>query len=463
MALVLALVAVAVVALDAANSQSCSAGSGQLCGTPEYDASTIKYPWIMMVNTSYSCIWGAVIPGIQAYPSVLTLPPCTYVTAHYHSSTAELNAVLKGKLNGTIFPNAHGVEPIDAQIGLGGLQVIPASLFHVLSNDQCEDVAMTHYFPTTLDTNLYHMWGTVVDMPESYKNAVLENGAEIFKSFESLNIPGISLGFNQPIAECKKRCGIDETYYQRFSCPEKMPLKERGFESLSNAKRAEATATTKSSSLDHPWKRYKDEDINFAGELLKSTNYECVYGNDIAGLNMRWAITLIAPCTTIAPHWHPVTDEVNSVFQGNLSYVLSQQVPRKAVHDHAGPGDSVVFPKGLPHSIWNDQCSEVALSQVFPNAMDEDFVSIFGKLGKASSQYKSDTFPAGKTDSLEKLNLIDGQYTVMPECMKRCNLPADFHKRWACPAKVPFQAGGIFEQIEVPLLRKAELRDTIAI
>jgi oxalate decarboxylase/phosphoglucose isomerase-like protein (cupin superfamily) len=416
-----------------------------------YTAADIKYPWNLQVSTGFSCIWGAAMPGVDLYASVLTLPPCTWIAPHYHPGTTEINMVMSGKLDAAVFPYAEGVDPIHFQTQLGDLQNVPRSLIHLLRNDQCEDLSITHFFPSILDANFYSMWGTVQETSKSYQNAVLENGAEVFLSPEALKIPVISKGYNQPVQECMKRCGIDDSYYQKFTCPKKMPLLERGFESLANAKKGTPIETDKSGGLNTPWKKFVSDDFNFVTQLLKSTHYECIYGNDVVGEGLRHAVAMIAPCTSIAPHWHPTTNEVNVVLQGKLNYSMSQQWGRTPIHDQVGQAEQVLFPKGMPHMIANEQCHEVAFMHVLPSAMDEDFASLFGNLQKTSSQYKSDTFPQGKTDTLDNLHLSDGKYTVMPECMARCQLPADFHNTWACPARIPVKSGGIYKQIEVSL------------
>jgi len=419
-----------------------------------YMASDLKYTWNLQVKTNYSCIWGAEMPGVNQYASVLTLPPCTWIAPHYHPGTTEINMVMNGKLNGTLFPNAG--EPISAQNDLGDLQVIPRQIIHLLDNDQCEDLAITHFFPSILDANFYPLWGPFQETPDSYRNAILPDGTRVLNSPDSLNLAAKSFGYNTPNQECLKRCGLPADYYDHYVCPEKMPLKEEAFDpiaSLPKADRRPEPTGALQTRFDEvpendPWTDYKTEDFNFATELLKTNNFECLYGNPVSGEGMLHAMRIMAPCTAMAPRWHPTTNEINVVMQGKLNYtvhfVRPAEIGRPPIQDQIGQAEQMVVPEGLSFSLYNDQCVDLAMMHVLPTATDEDLTSIWGMLQKAPESYKRDAFVDGQWPDL---NIVDDEYTVLPECMERCGFAADYHQDFICPARIPIKAEGTFNRI----------------
>lgn len=419
----------------------------------KYKPSDLKYKWNLQVATSYSCIWGAAMPGVTQYASLLSLPPCTWIAPHYHPGTTEVNMVMNGKLNATLFPNTG--EPISAQNDLGDLQVIPRQIFHLLHNDQCEDLAITHFFPEILDANFYPLWGPFQEAPASYQNAVLPDGTKAFSAPDSLNLPTSSKGYNVPDQQCLKRCGLPEDYFDHFVCPEKMPIKEEAFEPIVSLPKEVETAKptplrrrSKEEPKNDPWTEYKSEDLNFVTELLKSNNFECLYGNPVIGEGMMHATKIVAPCTAIAPRWHPTTNEINVVMQGKLNYTVDFVNPagigEPPIHDQIAQAEQMLVPEGLSFSLYNDQCTDLAMMHVLPTATDEDVSNIWSMLQKTPEGYKRDAFKDGQWP---QLNIVDGEYTVLPECMARCGLPADYHKDFVCPAHVPIKKEGTFHPI----------------
>ncbi len=72
--------------------------------------------------------------------------------------------------------------------------------------------------------------------------------------------------------------------------------------------------------------------------------------------------TLFPDGTFVPPHIHSTQDEFIAVLEGRFELLLDGQV------HHAGPGDLVRLPMGLPHGIFNKSGADVrALFWVAPS------------------------------------------------------------------------------------------------
>merc|ERR1711998_88287 len=142
-----------------------------------------------------------------------------------------------------------------------------------------------------------------------------------------------------------------------------MPIKEEAFEPIVSLPKAVEKAEPKGASQrfdevpeNDPWTEYKSEDFNFVTELLKSNNFECLYGNPVRGEGMMHAMKIVAPCTAMAPRWHPTTNEINVVMQGKLNYTVNFVNPtgfsRPPVQDQIGQAEQMVVPEGLSFSLY---------------------------------------------------------------------------------------------------------------
>merc|ERR1719420_2226441 len=163
---------------------------------------------------------------------------------------------------------------------------------------------------------------------------------------------------------------------------------------------------------------------------------------------MLHAMKIVAPCTAMAPRWHLTTNEINVVMQGKLNYTVNFVNPagigRPPVRDQIGAAEQMVVPEGLSFSLYNDQCTDLAMMNALPTATNEDLTNIWSVLQKSPESYKRDAFTNGHWP---KLNVIDDEYTVLPECMKRCGFAADYHKDFVCPARLPIKTEGAFKKI----------------
>ena len=65
-----------------------------------------------------------------------------------------------------------------------------------------------------------------------------------------------------------------------------------------------------------------------------------------------WHATL-PPGTFVPPHIHPTQDEFLYILEGRFDFWLD------GTEDHAGPGDLVRLPRGVPHGIFNKSGSTI--------------------------------------------------------------------------------------------------------
>ena len=72
--------------------------------------------------------------------------------------------------------------------------------------------------------------------------------------------------------------------------------------------------------------------------------------------------TLFPPDTFVPPHIHPDQDEFIYILSGQFELMLAGETK------HAGPGDLIRMPRGVPHGIFNKSGADVrALFYVTPS------------------------------------------------------------------------------------------------
>merc|ERR1712222_288128 len=63
----------------------------------------LKYTTELKLSSPYVCKWDVTVYGMNMNQGVLILPPCTYITPHWHPDTYELNFILEGNLTYWIY------------------------------------------------------------------------------------------------------------------------------------------------------------------------------------------------------------------------------------------------------------------------------------------------------------------------------------------------------------------------
>jgi len=223
-------------------------GPGQEAGTnyfwPRYNYTNadLKYTSELLLDTSYVCKWGVTIPGMNMAQDILVLPPCTYITPHWHPDTYELNFILEGNLTYWIFPYGKPAEPtppLHGNVPQGSALVSPLGVMHLLYNDECDKLAMMHSFPTSTNEDFFSAWGNQKEMPETYLNNVLPQspgaGARLRGSAnmikKNLNIPD---NVHTLSKQCMQRCGLSQQYYDNLKCPTE-PLEQKVIKPLASS------------------------------------------------------------------------------------------------------------------------------------------------------------------------------------------------------------------------------------
>jgi len=208
-------------------------GPGQEKGTnyfwPRYNYTNadLKYTSEMTLSSPYVCKWDVTVPGMNMNQGILVLPPCTYITPHWHPDTYELNFILEGNLTYWIFTyGAPGmaVPPQQGYVPQGSALVSPLGLMHLLYNDQCDILTMMHSFPTSTNEDFFSAWANTQGMPEGYLNNAMPQSPGGASMVKNLSIPD---GVHTLSAQCMQRCGISKQYYENFKCPSKLPLQQR--------------------------------------------------------------------------------------------------------------------------------------------------------------------------------------------------------------------------------------------
>jgi len=221
-----------VAAFSLATAQTVS-GPGQEQGTnyfwPRYNYTNadLKYTSKMTLSSPYVCKWDVTIPGMNMNQGVLVLPPCTYITPHWHPDTYELNFILEGNLTYWIYPYGEAGKATPPQHGYvpqGNALVSPLGLMHLLYNDECDTLAMMHSFPTSTNEDFFSVWANTQSMPDSYLDNAMPQSPGGASMIKDLNIPD---GVHTLSEQCMKRCGLSQQYYDNFKCPTELPFEQK--------------------------------------------------------------------------------------------------------------------------------------------------------------------------------------------------------------------------------------------
>jgi len=229
MAKLCALLATLVATFNLAVAQTVS-GPGQETGTnyfwPRYNYTNadLKYTTELKLSSPYVCKWDVTVYGMNMNQGVLILPPCTYITPHWHPDTYELNFILEGNLTYWIFTyGAPGVvvPPQQGFVPQGSALVSPLGLMHLLYNDECDILSMMHSFPTSTNEDFFSAWANTQGMPEAYLSNAMPQSPGGASMIKELNIPD---GVHTLSQQCMQRCGITQQYYDQFKCPAELPF-----------------------------------------------------------------------------------------------------------------------------------------------------------------------------------------------------------------------------------------------
>jgi hypothetical protein len=205
-----------------------------------YTNKDIKHEFGLQLSKPYVCKWGAAFDGLQSSMSVLYLPPCTWITPHWHSDTYELNLVLQGQLTFSMFPWNKSIT-LKGRVPTGSMAMSPLGVMHLLSNQECVGLAMTHVFPSSLDADFFSMWGNVQQMPQKYLKDAFPQGSTGPEDIAKLRIPDHIHTLSR---KCMKKCGITEEFYKKFTCPAKVPFKGTVLHMPENGGHVTITTTT---------------------------------------------------------------------------------------------------------------------------------------------------------------------------------------------------------------------------
>jgi len=126
----------------------------------------------------------------------------------------------------------------------GSLAMSPLGVMHLLSNQECVGLAMTHVFPSSLDADFFSTWGNVGHMPQEYLKDVFPSGSAGAEDILKLRIPDTIHTLSQ---KCMKKCGITQEFYKKFTCPTKIPFKGTVLHMPENGGQVVITTTTTTS------------------------------------------------------------------------------------------------------------------------------------------------------------------------------------------------------------------------
>jgi len=193
---------------------------------PDYNYSNdeIHYESTRLLNSPFVCKWGVSIPGINMNQAILVLPPCTYITPHWHSTTYEINYVLEGTLTYNVYPYAFAgkpTPPLAGKIPQGDVFMAPLGVQHLISNNECDMLVMAHTFPSSTNEDFFNTWLNVQQFPDSYLADVMPKNGNTVK--DDLTMPDNLHTVN---SQCMKTCGLTQAYFDGFKCPEKIPLEK---------------------------------------------------------------------------------------------------------------------------------------------------------------------------------------------------------------------------------------------
>jgi len=433
-----------------------------------YSIGDVKYEPQLTLADSYVCKWDMSLRGLNADMGVLYLPPCTYITPHWHPDTYELNFVLQGKLDYTMYPY-KSQSPINGTVTAGNIAISPLGITHLLVNSQCVGTAMVHMFPTSINEDFMSLWNSAQRMPKDYLSDVFPEGSQGAKGIDDLRIDDTLHTLNQM---CMQRCGITQDFYDKFTCPKKLPLLDTILDMPENGalvdvghdvldKKSKAFLSKKPDQLDEsvlevklehrsvkestsyysPRYNYTNQDINHELGLQLHKPYVCKWGASLDGLGSSMSVLYLPPCTHITPHWHSDTYELNLVLQGKLSFSMFPWNKSVTLKSTVPTGSMSMSPLGIMHLLSNQECVGLAMTHVFPSSLDADFFSMWGDAQHMPQEYLKDAFPAGSTgaEDILKLRIPDHIHTLSQKCMKKCGITQEFYKKFTCPTKIPFK------------------------
>jgi hypothetical protein len=190
-----------------------------------YTNKDIKYKTELTLHNNYVCKWDVTIPGMNMNQGILILPPCTYITPHWHSDTYELNFIMQGEMTYWVYAYASPGKPtipLHGKVAQGSALVSPLGLMHLLYNDQCDILAMMHSFPSSTNEDFFSAWANLEQTTADYDDSVMPKAPGGAGMMRSLNIPD---GVHTVSKQCTKRCGLTKHYYENFVCPKDIPFK----------------------------------------------------------------------------------------------------------------------------------------------------------------------------------------------------------------------------------------------
>jgi quercetin dioxygenase-like cupin family protein len=441
-----------------------------------YSITDVLYePQLALAGPSV-CKWDVSLRGLNADMGVLYLPPCTYIAPHWHPDTYELNFVLQGELDYTMYPYGKNAVPINGTVTAGNIAISPMGITHLLVNSQCVGTAMVHMFPTSINEDFMSLWSTAQRMPKDYLSDVFPEGSQGAKDIDQLRMDDHRLHTRQQM--CMQRCGITQDFYAKFTCPKKLPFldtmldmpengalvdvghdlldkKPKGFLSKKPEQSAESVvevklesvteSTTRTTSYNgsyySPIYNYTDQDINHEFKTQLAKPYVCKWGAKFDGLGSSMSVLYLPPCTHITPHWHSDTYELNLVLQGQLTFSIFPWDKNVTLKGTVPTGSMAMSPLGVTHLLSNQECVGLAMTHVFPSSLDADFFSMWGNVKQMPHEYLKNAFPAGSSgaEDILKVRIPDTIHTLSQKCMKKCGITQEFYNKFTCPTKIPFK------------------------
>jgi len=205
-------------------------GPGGEAGTnyfwPRYNYSNdeIHYKTKLALSSPYVCKWDVTLWGINANQGVLILPPCTYITPHWHPTTYELNFIMEGNLTYWVYPYGlpgKSTPPLAGYVPQGDAFMAPLGLQHLLFNNECDMLVMMHTFPSSTNEDFFSSWANVQQFPDAYLANVMPKNGNMVKG--DLTTPD---DIHTLSGECMASCGITQAYYENFHCPKELPLQK---------------------------------------------------------------------------------------------------------------------------------------------------------------------------------------------------------------------------------------------
>jgi len=441
---------------------------------PRYNYSNddVNYNSHLALADRYVCKWDTSLRGLNADMGVLYLPPCTYITPHWHPDSYELNFILQGELDYTVYPfnpTFNSTRPVKGTATAGNVAMSPLGVTHLLVNSQCVGTAMVHMFPSSINEEVFSLWSGVQRMPKDYLSDVFPEGSDGAKGIEELRIDDT---LHTQMHTCMQKCGITQDFFDKFTCPKKLPFLDTVLDMPENgalvdvghdvlhkkpstllAKNQEKSekavvdvsmdrrSVKESQNYYSPTYNYTSNDILHESVLQLSKPYVCKWGATLDGLVNDVTVLYVPPCTWITPHWHSDTYELNLVLQGQLSFSMFPYNQSVTLKGTVPAGSLAMSPLGVMHLLSNQECVGLAMTHIFTNALNADFFSMWGDVQHMPKEYIKDVFPAGSkgAEDIANLRIPDHVHTLNRKCMKKCGITQEFYDKFECPSKLPFK------------------------